>query len=115
MIGSLVAGVVVVVVPLLTLCADQIRKIEEASQKYASCEAQHIDECSDGDIRNLIIPRMNAIGNASSSVMFIFVSPQKLVSCGPMRAAILRCHQQKTLQLVVIDEAHLYAMHRRAF
>ena len=46
MIGSLVAGVVVVIVPLLTLCADQIRKIDEASQKYASCEAQHIDECS---------------------------------------------------------------------
>ena len=31
MLGSLVAGVVVVIVPLLTLCADQMRKIEEAS------------------------------------------------------------------------------------
>jgi superfamily II DNA helicase RecQ len=115
MTGSIVAGVVVVIVPLLTLCADQMRKIKEASQKYASCEAQHIDECSKDDIRNVIIPRMNAIGNESSSVMFIFVSPQKLVSCGSMRAAILRCHQRKTLRLVVIDEAHLYAMHGRSF
>ena len=31
MIGLRVAGVVVVIVPLLTLCADQIRKIDEAS------------------------------------------------------------------------------------
>ena len=115
MIGSLVAGVVVVIVPLLTLCADQIRKIDEASQKYASCEAQHIDECSDGDIRRTIIPRMNDIDNTSSSVMFIFISPQKLVACGPICAAILRCHQRKTLRLVVIDEAHLYAMHGRSF
>ena len=31
MIGSLVGGIVLVIVPLLTLCADQIRKILEAS------------------------------------------------------------------------------------
>ena len=97
MLRSLVAGVVVVIVPLLTLCADQIGKIEEASQKDASCEAQHINECSEADIRNIVIPRMHASGNESSSVVFIFISPQKLVSCGPIRAAILRCHQQKTL------------------
>ena len=36
MLGLLVAGVVVVISSLLTLCADQIRKIGEASQKYAS-------------------------------------------------------------------------------
>ena len=58
---------------------------------------------------------MNAIGNESSSSMFIFISPQKLVACGPIRAAILRCHQRKTLRLTVIDEAHLYAMHGRSF
>ena len=108
MIGSLIVGVVVVIVPLLTLCADQIRKIDKASQKYASCEAQHIDKCSDGDIRRIITPRMNGVANTLFSVMFIFISPQKLVACGPICAAILRCHQHKTLRLVVIDEAHLF-------
>ena len=115
MIGSLVAGVVVVIVPLLTLCADQIRKILEARQKYASCEAQHIDDCSDSNIKNSIIPRIDAIGNESSSTMFVFISPQKLNSCGAIRAAMLRAHNRKTLRFVAIDEAHLYAMHGRSF
>ena len=71
MIGSLVVGVVVVIVPLLTLCADQIQKILKASQKYASCEAQHIDNCSEAEIKHTIIPRIDGIGNKSFSVMFI--------------------------------------------
>ena len=115
MVGSLVGGIVVVIVPLLTLCADQIRKILEASPKYASCEAQHIDDCSTAEIKKTIIPRIDAIGNESSSVMFIFISPQKLNSCGAIRAAILRAHLRKTLRLVAIDEAHLYAIHGRSF
>ena len=115
MIGSLVAGITVVIVPLLTLCADQIRKILEASPKYASCEAHHIDDCSATDIKETIVPRLDAVGNDSSSSVFLFISPQKLVSCGPIRAAILRAHHRKTLRLVVIDEAHLYAMHGRSF
>ena len=87
MIGSLVAGITVVIVPLLTLCADQIRKILEASQKYASCEAHHIDDCSAADIKETIVPRIDAVGNDSSSSVFLFISPQKLVSCGPILAA----------------------------
>ena len=115
MIGSLVAVVVVVIVSLLTLCADNIRKILEASQKYASCEAQHIDDCSEAEIKHTIIPRINAIENESSSAMFIFTSPQKLNLCGAIRAAILYAHNRKILQLFAIDEVHLYAMHGRSF
>ena len=80
-LGSPVAGVLVTIVPLLTLCVDQIRTTEEAYQKHACYEAQHIDECLDKDIRRIIIQMMNDIANKSSSVMFIFITPQKLVSC----------------------------------
>ena len=78
------ARVTVAIVPLLALCAEQIGKATEASQKYASYEAHHIEECSEADIINIVIPRMNAIGNELSLVVFIFISPQKLLACGPI-------------------------------
>jgi len=58
---------------------------------------------------------MKEIRFNSSSAMFVFTSSQALVEKAYFRQAVLECYRRKTLRMVVIDEAHLYAMHSTTF
>ena len=115
MAGVMVNSIILVIVPLLTLTADQMANIISAIQEHGSVEAQHLDDLTPSQLRDDIVPRMDEIKYNSSSTMFIFTSPQQLVEHPFILDAILRCHARQTLRLVTIDEAHLYAMHGRSF
>ena len=78
MIATMVGGIVLVIVPLLLLAADQMAKVRVALQCHGSIEAHHIDKIPLSLIIELIIPRMLEIGYNSNSIMFIFVSPPQL-------------------------------------
>ena len=76
--ATMVGGIVLVVIPLLALTANQLAKIKQAISTYGSVEAHHLDEISAWDQNSKIIPRMHAIGTQSSSTMFLLCSPQHL-------------------------------------
>ena len=63
----------------------------------------------------MIIPRMDEIEYGTSSNMFLFSSPQYLVTNDIVIGTILRCRAREAFRLVAIDKAHLYAMHGRSF
>ena len=115
MAATFLNGIVIVIVPLLALTADQISKIEEANQDRGSIKAVHLDELSSATIDNEVVPRMHAIGYDSKSTLFLFTSPQKLVTTPSILDALFICHARQTLRLVTIDEAHLYAQHGSTF
>ena len=78
-----------VIVPLLSLTVDQMAKIRVALQVEVSIEAHHLDEISASLLRELIIPRMHKIGYDSTSTMFLFTSPQKLVTTPSLLVALV--------------------------
>ena len=115
MAATFVGGIVVVIVPLLALTADQMSKIDEAVQDCGSVKAVHLDELSKQAITDEVVPRMHSIGYDSESTLFLFTSPQKLATTPAILDALFVCHARETLRLVTIDEAHLYAQHGSTF
>ena len=80
-LGVLVGGVVVILVPLLSLSADQMNKMKEASQKYGTVETHHLDEfpTDDGGLKlRTLVDRINALEETTTSTIFLFTSPQFL-------------------------------------
>ena len=63
----------------------------------------------------MIIPRMDEIEYGTSSNMFLFSSPQYLVTNCIVIDAILYCCARKMFFLIAIDKAHIYAMYSRSF
>ena len=56
-----VAGITLVIVPLLALTANQLARIRKTVQKYGTIDAHHIDEASMSDLMDKIIPRMDVM------------------------------------------------------
>jgi len=115
LVATMVNGIILVIVPLLALSADQMANIIGAIRDFVSSEGHHLGELSRSQINNDVIPRMDDIQYSTSSTMFLFTSPQQLVVNPTILDALLRCHARQTLRMVAIDEAHLYAMHGRSF
>ena len=115
MVLTMIGGIALIIVPLLALTADQVEKIRRANRSFGSVEAHHTDDLDESFIRERLIPRMMEISDSTTSSMYIFCSPQDLVNKAYLRIALLECYRRKTLRLVVIDEAHLYAMHGSTF
>ena len=112
-LGCLLRGVFVIIVPLLSLSADQIKKMLGANNDHGSVEAHHLDECSDDKVRGEIIPRIKEIAEKkeTTSTMFLFVSPQFLTSNPELVEALAHAHNRRVLRGLGIDEVHLYVGH----
>ena len=115
MTSIIVAGISVVIVPLLALTANQLARLNRAVSKYGAVTAIHLDETSKDDLLHRVIPKMDSLPSNTSSTLILLCSPQALATDKDLLAAVLRAYQRKILRLVAIDEAHLYAMHGRSF
>ena len=110
-----VAGVTLVVVPLLSLTANQMARVSRASSRRMSISAIHLDETSWEDVEGKVIPKMESLSADTSASLFLLCSPQYIATKKPFRDALLACNERGLLCLVAIDEAHLFAMHGRSF
>ena len=108
-------GVILVIVPLLSLTADQMKKNWVALQIHGLVEAYNMDEIPLSLIIERIIPIMLEIGYSSNSTTFLFIFPQQLASTQVFLNASFKCHQNQTLRLVAINEVHIHAQHIRSF
>ena len=115
MVALFVGGIVLVIVPLLSLTADQMAKIRVTLQVEGSVDAHHLDEIQTSLLRELIIPQMHEIGYDSTSTMFLLTSPQNPVTTSSLLEALFMCHQKQTLRSVTINGAHLFAQHGQLF
>ena len=115
MTAVMVNSIILVIIPLLALTADQMANIMNAMQTDESIEAHNLDDTSRQALLDRVIPRMNKIPCDTSLTMFLFTFPQSIVDNSEFLKAILQCHERRTLCLVSVDEAHLYAMHGRLF
>ena len=110
-----VARVTVVIVPLLSLTANQTASVSRASSKRMAITAIHLDETSWEDVEGKVLPKIEAIPKETTSSLFLLCSPQYLATNKLFCDALLACNDRGMLRLVAIDEAHLFAMHGRSF
>ena len=116
MVDLFVGGIILIIVPLLSLSADQMAKIRVELQAERSVEAHHIEVIPMDLLHELIIPQMHEVGyNSTTSIMFLFTSTQQLATTLPLFEALVMCHYNHIFHLLTIDETHLYAQHGRSF
>ena len=70
MVATMTSGIILVIVPLLSLTADQMAKIRVALMSEGSVEAHHADEIPTELLNEIVIPRMHEIGYNSTSTIF---------------------------------------------
>ena len=61
LVATMVNGIILVIVSLLALTADQMANIIHAIQEYGSSEGHHLNDLTRTQINNDVIPRMEEI------------------------------------------------------
>ena len=115
-LGVMMGGVTVIFVPLLSLSADQMAKMEAAKQCFGSVETHHCDELptdDGGDALQRIVDRIKELEDTTTSTIFLFMSPQFLCQKAnkPLLEELLSAHKRKILRVVALDEIHLHIQH----
>ena len=112
-VGCVERGVVLIIVPLLALSADQLAKFKEGSQAYGTVEAHHMDELVKESRAKVfaLMRRINLLERDTTSTIFVICSPQFLVHNSNFCSTIIKASSERILRLVVIDEVHLYVQH----
>jgi len=113
MVGTVLGGIVVVVVPLLALMGDQMTKMKPITMSAdgSNIEVYNLDQLNeeaDGIIEKELIPRLSMMKEGTSSTVFLLTSPHYLTRHPSMVNAIIEANKRNALAAVVIDEAHLY-------
>ena len=96
------------------LTADQVLEFTKGSDKYGTIEAHNMDDASPALLQN-IIAKMKRLKPSTTRTMFLFCSLPFLANTNPFINAVLRAAIGGTLQNVITDEAHLFAIHGSSF
>lgn len=110
-----VAGITLVIIPLLALTANQLSRLQRAVQDYGAVSTYHLDDTSKKDLTEKIIPKINSFQYESSTSMLLLCSPQFIADNIAFCNALLWARDRQVFRLIAIDKAHLYAMHGVSF
>ena len=104
-----------VLIPLLTLTASQLAKLNAAVQRFDTVNAVHLGETTPDNVAGEVVPKLDVIEHGSSGTLMLLCSPQHLVPNKVLRDVLILCRDRRTLRLVSLDEAYLLAMHGATF
>ena len=109
-VGAIERGVICTIVPLLTLSADQLAKFRRASQSFGTIKAHHMDKPfkESHSKYNQLLHRIRGLERATTSTMFLFVSPQFIINYPDLQMNMINAARERILRMVGIDEFHLY-------
>jgi len=107
--GVFTKGICLVLHPILALTADQVLKFTKESDKHGTIEAHNMDDAS-STLLQKVIAKMKQLKPSTMSTMFLFCSPWFLANPTPFLNEILRAAIGGTLQNVIADKAHLFAI-----
>ena len=116
--GIMMGGICLMIVPLLSLSADQVSKMRSIPQTEGMVDAMNLDEfpnqITGTEVFDGLIKRIQDMREDTTSTIFLIASPQFMTreSSKGLMDAILKAHKdRRLLRTVVIDEAHLYVQH----
>ena len=102
-----VGGITLVIIPLLSLTANQLERIKTAMQEHGPVVATHLDDAGKNDVKENVIPKMDTFPCDSSTTLMILCSPQYIAENVDFRNALLRARDRNVLRLVAIDEVRI--------
>mmetsp|Transcript_19356 Transcript_19356/g.35028 ORF Transcript_19356/g.35028 Transcript_19356/m.35028 type:complete len:363 (+) Transcript_19356:263-1351(+) len=110
-----VGGIALVIIPLLSLTANQLERIKHAVQQYNAIYAYHLDKFSKHDTKEKLILKMDEFEYDLLTTMFILCSPQYLAENIDFCNALLRYRDRKVLRLIAVHEVNIYAIQGSTF
>ena len=115
--GIMLRGIVLIIIPLLSILADQIRKFRDANQAFGSVSVYHLDELAQGSDSKTqeLFDMLSTLKRDTSSTIFLFSSPQFLIKHDNFRIALVSQARKGILRLVKLDEVHLHIQHGCSF
>jgi superfamily II DNA helicase RecQ len=109
-VGLMIGGIILTIVPLLGLSADQKTKLLAIKLKDPHrVHAYNLDELQDSATNTALRQELESYDPESNGTVFVFTSPQKLANSRPWQTTLWRLIAKDSIRLVCIDEAHLYA------
>jgi superfamily II DNA helicase RecQ len=117
MTGLMLAGVHLIVHPLLTLTADQVAAFSKCSDNHGSVVVINLDEQASrsSTFQQSIVDLITGLPKSTSTTVFLFASPQFLARFKKFRNAIFTCNHRGTLRSLMLDEVHLLSQHGSSF
>jgi hypothetical protein len=108
-IGFILGGVVLTIVPLLSLGANQCDSLlRNVAERGLPVEAYHLDEYKDEAANDRIQQKLLLLPTDPDGTTFIFSSPQKLVQNLRWQKTFKTLFDRHLLRLVAVDECHLF-------
>ena len=116
-VGAIERGIVLVIVPLLALSADQLKKFKSANQAYGAVDAFHIDEVVKESAAKYqeVLARLRSLRRSTTSTAFICSSPQFFTIHPAFCELMVKQANERVLQLIVVNEVHVYVQHGMSF
>ena len=116
-VGTIERGVILIIVPLLTLSADQLSKFKGANQSFGSVTAHHIDELFKESVVKYtqLLNSIRMLKRQTTSTIYLFVSPQFIINHVDFRMSMINAARERIMRVVGIDEFHLYVQQGMSF
>lgn len=109
--GIMCGGVVLTIVPLLSLSADQTAKVNKAisdlSLSHADC--YNLDVERNPGFNEDLRRRLESLDPETDESIFLFSSPQNITQSAAWQKTIRIMLQKRTLSFIAVDECHLFA------
>ena len=92
-VDSMMRGIHLILIPLLTLYTDVMAKFSSASQNHGSVRAYHLDELYDSNKTRYqeVMQRCANLKQSTVLTVFLFLSTQHLCKVVSVRTTLIRC------------------------
>jgi superfamily II DNA helicase RecQ len=115
--GVILRGITLIIIPLLSLSADQLRKFNCGDEQFGSINVVHLDEIAQASLskRSEVLHRIAMMQKDTTSTLFLFVSPQFIMNHEDFRNSIISQAHNGIVRMIKIDEVHLHVQHGVSF
>ena len=80
MTANAVAGILLIIVPLLALTANLLSRVKQVAKNNVHMITHHMDELSKSNFERTVLPQINDIDCKSSTTLILLCSPQALAN-----------------------------------
>jgi hypothetical protein len=116
-LGIIERGIILILIPLLTLSADVMHKFESSNPAWGNVGIYHLNEifdCNHYAYQKLLLC-CSEIKRSTSSTLFAFLLPQFLINHPNTFGIFITCAQEQTLWLIAMDKVHINVQHGLSF
>jgi len=106
-VGCVNFGVTVVIEPTLDLSSDQRSKVARARNTYGPVLAYQLDSIKNPLLIKKLKKKLDELDSNSNVTIFLYTSPECLLR-DPWNAVFIGLIERKVLQLICIDEIHMF-------